>query len=867
MLVLHTLGELRLGGGWTAKLSSPRIALTLLAYLARRSPRPVSRGELADLFWRERDAARARQSLRQVLLELKRIIGDGLVADTDRVFLTPGALALDVVRFEDDVAAGRWQEAVEGWRGEFLASADNVGGEDFRLWLEAEREGQHRSLRVSFRGLIERARANGNWREGLALAQRWVEQLPLEEEGHRHLIHLTHLDGHTVEALTLYAAFHARLRAADSEPTPAFLQLGTALERDAVGASGRRTPSSAALFTPDLTGRGHALAELEAVWRSVRAGTPATVLVEGEAGIGKSRFCGEFLRRLASETHGATILRVRGYEAAPHGALAAIAELVNTLVAAPGASGASPAALGEIARLALAIRERFPSLPQPTGQGHGLEDALVELLGAVSAERPVVLYFDDLPSADSATQQLLMSVSDRISTAVLFLVTALTGEDRTSAYVELATRAGVRRLKLQPLALGDIEVLLGSMLELAPSARNHLAQRLHAETGGNPFYIIELTAALVDDGLLLPTDAGAWRLEPSETGRPIPLPATIREVVGRRLDRLSLDSRTAVEAAAVLGRAFDPALVPLVVGVAPATLTGALEELIARRIVRECTGSPGGYEFTHEIMHRVAYDLLPAPRREALHRAAALAYHPDAGLDPGAERAFSYHQAQAGLSSRPGWHRSSRRRILLAALTSVVVVAGVGAGLLRKQQLPWDLQRVEVAPFENQTGDSSLDAVGRMAADWINRGWRRRGWWPPQPVGRGTRPGRRRWYGAGSTPMVTASGSGRRPLMRARARYCSSSIRSRALARNPWMRSSASGSGSPRRWPPTSTRGSAIGPAPPASPPHSRHTRNTPWASSSFSSSTTGPPSRITPGRRGSTPISVWRSWTPRWRT
>ncbi|MBA3522130.1 MAG: AAA family ATPase, partial [Gemmatimonadales bacterium] len=722
MLVLHTLGELRLGGDWTAKLSSPRIALTLVAYLARRSPRPVSRGELADLFWRERDAARARQSLRQVLLELKRIIGDGLVTDSDRVFLAPGALALDVDGFESDVAAGRWQEAVGGWRGEFLASADNLGGEDFRLWLEAERESLHRGLRVTVRGLIERGRANGNWREGIAWAQRWIELLPLEEEGHQHLIQLTHLDGRTAEALTLHAAFHARLRAMDSEPTPAFLQLGTALERDAAGASGRRTPSSAALFTPDLTGRGHALAELEAVWRGVRAGTPATVLVEGEAGIGKSRFCGEFLRRIASEPLGATILRARGYESAPHGTLAAIAELVTTLVAAPGASGASPAALGEIAILAPAIRERFPSLPEPTGLSHGLEDALVELLSAVSAEAPVVLYFDDLPSADSATQQVLMSVSERIATAVLFLVTARTGEDRTSAYVELATRAGVRRLKLQPLTLGDIEVLLGSMLELAPSARNHLAHRLHAETGGNPFYIIELTAALVDDGLLLPTDAGAWRLEPSETGRPIPLPATIREVVGRRLDRLGLDSRRAVEGAAVLGRAFDPAMVPLVVGVAPATLAGALEELIARRIVRECTGAPGSYEFTHEIMHRVAYDLLPAPRREALHRAAALAYQPRASEDPGAARAFAYHQAQAGLSGGLGRPRSTRRQILLGALAAVVALAVVGAGLLRKQRVSWDPRRVEVAPFENQTGDSSLDAVGRMAADWINLG-------------------------------------------------------------------------------------------------------------------------------------------------
>ncbi len=77
MPVLLTLGELRLEGVATSTLSSPRIELTLLAYLARRAPRPVGRGELAELFWRDRDTAKARQSLRQTLLELRRRLGGG----------------------------------------------------------------------------------------------------------------------------------------------------------------------------------------------------------------------------------------------------------------------------------------------------------------------------------------------------------------------------------------------------------------------------------------------------------------------------------------------------------------------------------------------------------------------------------------------------------------------------------------------------------------------------------------------------------------------------------------------------------------------------------------------------------------------
>ncbi len=713
--VLRTLGEPRFEGGPSAALSSPRIGLTLLAYLARRAPKPIDRGELADLFWRDRDAGKARQSLRQVLLELKRLVGHGLLTDHDKVSLASDTIALDAAEFESDVRAGRWRKAVASWGGEFLASADNLGGVDFRLWLETERENLHRSLRLALRELIKEARGNSNWQEGAAWGQRWVELLPLEEEGQRHLIELTQLDGRTAEALARYTAFRSQLRAMDSTPTPAFLQLGTVLERDAAGGQERRTPGSAALFTPDLTGRGHALAELEALWRTVCAGGSAAILVEGEGGIGKSRLCDEFLRHIGAPRGGATILRARGHERGPGTPLAATAELALALVTAPGASGASAAALAQLADLVPAIRDRFPSLPEPSSEGN-LEDALAEVLTAVAAERPVVLYFDDLPLADSATQQALMAVSGRVASNLLFLVTARTGEDRTSAYVELASRAGIRRLKLQPLSLRDTELLLGSMLELDPVSRLRLAQRLHAEAGGNPFFSIELTATLVDEGLLLPTDDGAWRLDPAETGRPIPLSATIREVEARRLARLSPETRAAVEAAAVLGRTFDPALVAAVAGMSPGTWTVAQEELIARRIVRDCAGTTGN-EFTHEIMHRAAYELLPAPRREALHRAAALVYKPGARKDARARTAYNYHRNQAGASRHRG-----RRWMVLATVIPALLLGAVGVSLLGRDAIRWDPRGVQVLPFENQTGDTTLAAVGRMAADWINLG-------------------------------------------------------------------------------------------------------------------------------------------------
>jgi DNA-binding SARP family transcriptional activator/TolB-like protein len=727
MPVLLTLGELRFEAAATSALSSPRIELTILAYLARRAPRPVGRSELAELFWRDRDKAKARQSLRQALLELKRLLGDGLQVDPDKVGLVPGAVALDAAAFERDIAEGRWREAVATWRGEFLGSADDLGGEDFRLWLESEREHLHRRLRLAFTQLIEPARGDGNWQEGIGWAQRWVELLPLEEEGHRHLIELILLDGRPGDALARHEASCSYFRRLESEPSPAFLELGRTIERSAASALGGRTPGSAALFTPDLTGRGQAMAELQTAWREVLAGSPASVLVEGDAGIGKSRLCEEWLRQIAVKPGAATMLRARGYEAVSHNDLATITDLAVGLAAAPGVSGASAQALAELGRLAPALRERFPSLPKPVGTLSALEDALSEIVTAVAAEHPVVFYFDDLPLADRATQQVLMAVTGRITAPVLFLITARTGDRRTSAYVELSSRMGIRRVKLQPLGLREIELLLGSMLQLAPSTRHLLAERLHVDGGGNPFYTIELTAALVDEGLLRTTDAGAWQLESTNSGQPIPLPATIREVVGRRLNRLEPEVMAVVEAAAVLGRTFEHDMLPAVSGLGAPACAVAQDELIARRLVRERPDAPRTYEFTHEIICRVAYDQLSARRREALHRAAAKAWEPRASGGPMAQAALTYHRGRAGEPPvRARWPRA-----VLAAAAVVVFVAAAAVGLLpsgkraslltllTRRTPTLSSRRIVVAPLTNHTGDSALTGLGALAADWI----------------------------------------------------------------------------------------------------------------------------------------------------
>src|SRR6266850_2473841 len=128
MLRLQTLGRLRLEGEGIATLSSRRKELVLLAFLARRGGKPLARAEAAALLWEDRDDHRARQSLRQALLELRRLVGEGLLVEPEYVVLAERAVDLDATAFERDVAAGRLDAAVTRWEGDFLAGVEDIGG-------------------------------------------------------------------------------------------------------------------------------------------------------------------------------------------------------------------------------------------------------------------------------------------------------------------------------------------------------------------------------------------------------------------------------------------------------------------------------------------------------------------------------------------------------------------------------------------------------------------------------------------------------------------------------------------------------------------------------------------------------------------
>lgn len=658
MLQLCSLGELRLVGPTGEILAARRKELALLVYLARRAPAAVPRETLAALLWGDSDEARARHSLRQALFELKHTLGPILDVNHRSVRLGDGHILLDAAVLTEDIAAGRLAEAVARWQGNFLEGLEDLGGAEYRLWLEEEREGLQRQMVWALERLTsdaERARA---WREMTHWADRWATFEPLDETPQRKLISALHHDERTAEALARHARFTARLRQdLDTEPSPEFARLTGEIKRiGRAEAAFSPAPGSAALFTPDLVGRAAELGELRAAWAAAREGIPAVVVLEGDEGSGKTRLAEAFLRTIEHAAEPAFILRARadGEAGEENTSLAGI--LLAPLRAAPGLSGAPDRALADLSRLIPGLRERFPDLPPARGGEPALIQALVQVLDDVACETPVIIFIDDLAAADPESRRLIAALARQLPAAgVLLLVTATDAD--TAATAELRSLPGARRLRLRPLTADEVDALIASMVACAARGRRELAIRLHAEGGGNPLFVTEIVSELMEAGRLSPDSPGYWRPSGTATAMQLPLPAPVRRAMLRRLDRLDVEARRVLAAAALLSEPFDMARLEDAVGLSGAGIGVALDRLVRSRLLQAT--EPGRYEFAYPLVRRVVLEQAPEPA-------------PDA--DPASAGGQEYGSAAATLPRRQRLRRRPATVLLLSATAIATLV-------------------------------------------------------------------------------------------------------------------------------------------------------------------------------------------------
>jgi TolB-like protein len=551
--------------------------------------------------------------------------------------------------------------------------------------------------------LVVEAQDRGDAGTAAQWAERWAALCPLNERAHERLLETLKLAGRLDEALARHAAFVSRLeREIGASPSVRLAQLGEELARSEAEPRARASPGSVAVFTSDLVGRAAPFEELTATWRVVTGGSAKVALVEGEEGIGKTRLCEEFLRAMGERAERALQLRGRARESERDVAWSSARELLGGLKDAPGLGGAPAGALAALGRLVPGVWDRFPVRDQPTNEWP-LEQAVAQALTDVAAELPVVLYLDDLSTADVATQQLVAFLARHLERGrVLVLCTVRPDDIEPGGPLhDLRSAYGVQHIHLRPLDAAEVERALASMLEIVPAERHDLATRVHVESGGNPFYVTQIVAALLEEGHLTLGPSGEWRLASALAGRPLPLPASVREAVLRRVARLSQAAHRLAQAAAVLDGPSDATLLRAVAGLPPADFDMALEELVARRLIRAPPQPPGTFEFVHALARRTVYSLTPTGRREQLHEAALRVLRSRAPRGRARRSALSYHRARAGsLTSRTvRWVRSRRVGLAVLALFGVTAVAELTRW--RAHAAAAGSKRLAVLPFEN----------------------------------------------------------------------------------------------------------------------------------------------------------------------
>jgi class 3 adenylate cyclase/tetratricopeptide (TPR) repeat protein len=383
------------------------------------------------------------------------------------------------------------------------------------------------------------------------------------------------------------------------------------------------------------------LAEL---WAQAREGSSRLALISGEAGVGKTRLSTHLALQVQDE--GATVLYGRCDEdlgvpyqpwvqALGHLVKEAPQRVLDAHVERFG---------GDLARLVPVLRDRVPGLASPRDsdpetERYLLYAAVTGLLEEAGRGEPLLLILDDLHWADVPTLSLFRhvmtaGVSMRVMVMGLYRDSDLSRDHPLTALLaDLHRDQGGERMKLTGLDREEVLALMETQAgqKLDEDGRL-LARQITRETAGNPFFAGELLRHLTESGTIV-QEEGRWQLVGDMAN--LGLPQSVREVTGRRVDRLGPNGRIALSVAAVIGRDFDLDLLLAVVDLPDAPLLDLLDQAVAASLLQESSEHVGRFSFTHALVEHTLYEDLGRTRRALLHRRVGEALEEKCGDEPG----------------------------------------------------------------------------------------------------------------------------------------------------------------------------------------------------------------------------------------
>lgn len=590
---------------------SLRRARALLAYLLVERRTRHSRDQLATLLWGESQQQQARQSLRQLLSGLRKGLPEPvrscLEIGGDAVGLDASRIASDVIEFETAAATGTAagaEQAAALYRGSFLAGLD-IETPAFSEWLLHHRERLQDMAVDCLSRILEQQVEDRKLDRAIVTGTRILAFDPLREATHRVLMEVYARQGQRSLAIRQYHRCAELLeRELGVQPEPATMRLYTEVNRRE--RNQRPTPLPAMGMAPSLSDEhlapilphpgpalGQRTVDQELIGRELESAAlrealaaavdrGSAVVITGEAGIGKSR-------------------------------------LIHSVLASPGV------AVDALISGAAELEQRQPFGPWiellRSGQlGEAVSSdaslladySLFERLRARTGRSgPLVIVFEDLQWLDPASLEVLIYLANRLSTVPIVLVVSAREEELTRAanaraFIDwLRQQRDTLRLSLAPMATAEIDALVArtsTRLGL-PQPDEKVSAEIRRLSDGNP----RVAEELVNRG----RDAGGqgWRT-------PLSIPDKIAAAISARLEQLEPIARTAIDVAAVLGRACEIDTWQRL-GAFDSTQAVHLLDLLAASHMIELQGNE--LRFRRERDRLTAYQRMLPAKRSQLH--------------------------------------------------------------------------------------------------------------------------------------------------------------------------------------------------------------------------------------------------------
>jgi DNA-binding SARP family transcriptional activator len=698
-LQVRLLGQFRLtvdgrpvDGPNTSRLQS------LFAYLLLHADAPQPRAHLSFTFWPDASESSARNNLRQLLHQLRQTLPDPdryLRADANSVHWAPdSSFSLDVALLDRAVAeagaaaragdAARrlacLERAVDLCQGPLLPSC-------YDDWIGPERERLARRCEEAVSALVGLLEGQREYESAIGRVRHWLQHDPFDEEAYRWLMRLLALVGDRSAALQAYRQCADILRRELAvEPSAATLRT---YERIRGAEPGPEAPSEgreAILAAPSLVGRQAEWSRLREAWEAAGLGRAAFALVTGDAGIGKSRLAEELVTW--AQRQGVATAKTRSYAAEGRLSLAPVSEWLHSDALSPHLAGLEDVWRVEVARILPELLAARPDLPRPapmTEFGGRLRFFEGLARAALLAPPPLLLLIDDLQWCDRDTIEWLHFLSRFDPEARLLVLGTARSEALDAAHPlpallrQLRSASQLAEIALEPLDAAETAALAAQVGNRVFDA--DAATRLYRQTEGNPLFVVEAVRA----------ESGG-NSPPAVPAQGIPgLPPRAHAVIAGRLAQLSDHARETAAAAAVIGRAFDLAVLVRLMG-DEEVVVRSLDELWRKRIVRE--HGPNAYDFTHDKLRDVAYAETSAPKRRRLHRrvAEALVAMHEKDLGPLSAQ-IAAHYENAGLFEQAIPHYSRAAVVAQSVYAHDEAIALVGRGLALLGQLPATARR------------------------------------------------------------------------------------------------------------------------------------------------------------------------------